>query len=1172
MRQLFIYSLYLLFFFFVVGLPLTVLHQYALYCCIIQHQNTDNNKEGGLEQTEFIRKLDDAEYPLIVQEKNRRLHTESIKFIFKNNNTNNNNNNNAEIVKKVNSPPMNLFKEDDDLDDRMSTSPPPLNIDNDDDNDNNTQIQNNSNNNISNNSLPTSKSASFPPTAPSIISQAMSNDSTIIRCGYLEKRGKRNTAFKERWFILRQTGLYYYKSHQHAVPIATISLHDVYVQPVHKNCVNGIVTNNMLLPFQASPSITNLTISPGLPIPHSHSSVTKCCFEFELVTAVRIFYFRCRNYPEMMNWINDINNCIPISVENHLIDEIDLSINDIEYMDCIEEEDRLSYLLTLDGLLNDSIGIEQLVQYESDNKNEKYVLFYLEVEGFQRIYKQGNKSKQTLLDRAKNIYENFLSNNTNNNNTTTTTTPPPSSPPPSSSLNFITPTPFSMPNAASSASSSFMMQHKNSGTTTNFHPNSLVHSSSSSSISFSSSSSSPINSLHTTNSSSFTAALQNPDLQCECQKIKSMLDKNELSPTLFTPLQQFCYQYLYRYSFPQFLQSKNFQRVLLKLSMISASAGGINNELNRSHSIAQHHRDHRALSVSYSLNEEQQSSILGNNINNNQQQNNNHNHHHHNSIRGRGDTMSMDPHESPTDSQSYSTLLNSHHHLSKNNQLMAKGEEENNNNNSHHHHHHLDDDLSVSSLTPSVISPVFSSTLPTPLSPPLPLPLVSSSPPLRPIIRPQNNNQQPSLSSKDMSPASLASYLESIGEADAMKRTASMSQANNTPHHHHHHHQYKNETSSNAQGNTGAMNNHSLISDATNSSSSLSSSSTTHLISNSNNSNNNNTIVGDSDSDSEAENESEEIFSNSTPKSQSSSSYLDPSLSDESPLFTNDSSSSSSSSSHHHIITSHHQSPMKLMKGTNNNNSSNISSTLPPPISEITEDELLNAEEEHTQYKIHRPTEVSSSSSSSSSSSLSSSNPPPASLLRPSSSDPTYLFNVSTRPRHSEFQPNTATLNNNNNNKLNTDNTPNPNTKSISSIVESEFSQNNSNKQNISTRSTPTNSISSTTSSSSSSSTVTSSNPTIIPARKKKTIFDDIDDEDDENNTNADDSNLSHKLASSPVLKSVLNNTKSTLTESKDNATPNPTTAAHNTSFDLTSLKESAVNVDDLHLDEQDIF
>jgi len=46
------------------------------------------------------------------------------------------------------------------------------------------------------------------------------------RSGYLEKRGKRNTAWKERWFVLQDSKLYYYKTEKQAKSINFIPLHD----------------------------------------------------------------------------------------------------------------------------------------------------------------------------------------------------------------------------------------------------------------------------------------------------------------------------------------------------------------------------------------------------------------------------------------------------------------------------------------------------------------------------------------------------------------------------------------------------------------------------------------------------------------------------------------------------------------------------------------------------------------------------------------------------------------------------------------------------------------------------------------------------------------------------------------------------------------------------------
>ena len=250
------------------------------------------------------------------------------------------------------------------------------------------------------------------PQQPNYVAQIMNADPSIIRCGYLDKRGKRNTAWKERWFVLRMgsagskgtpPSLSYYKSHLPQSPIATILLTEAFVRPLHTACC-GLA----LSPFAAAPSITNLTISPPLPTPHAHSSLSKCSAEFEIDTVLRVYNMRARSYPEMRNWVYAVDSLLSVCADNVLIDTLQLQIEEQEFAECDKEEKRLAHIMTLQGLLKDAIGIEQFVQFETENHSEENVLFYLESQGYYQASVEGSKPKSHLLERARGIFDNFL--------------------------------------------------------------------------------------------------------------------------------------------------------------------------------------------------------------------------------------------------------------------------------------------------------------------------------------------------------------------------------------------------------------------------------------------------------------------------------------------------------------------------------------------------------------------------------------------------------------------------------------------------------------------------------------------------------------------------------------------------------------------------------------------
>jgi hypothetical protein len=61
-----------------------------------------------------------------------------------------------------------------------------------------------------------------------------------LRAGYLDKRGKRNTGWKKRWFVLQADQLYYFKSHEHASQLGYASYYTMIMIQLCMACIDVV--------------------------------------------------------------------------------------------------------------------------------------------------------------------------------------------------------------------------------------------------------------------------------------------------------------------------------------------------------------------------------------------------------------------------------------------------------------------------------------------------------------------------------------------------------------------------------------------------------------------------------------------------------------------------------------------------------------------------------------------------------------------------------------------------------------------------------------------------------------------------------------------------------------------------------------------------------------------
>ncbi|EFC50023.1 predicted protein [Naegleria gruberi] len=110
--------------------------------------------------------------------------------------------------------------------------------------------------------------------------------------GILFKMGEVNKSWKERFFILEEDKLFYYKNSESSKAIAYIPLNDAYVR-----------VSPEFYPKQAC---------------------------FEIVTSQRIYKLMAANFELMKTWIHHCQTFSKISMENELIRQADIQIHDVE--------------------------------------------------------------------------------------------------------------------------------------------------------------------------------------------------------------------------------------------------------------------------------------------------------------------------------------------------------------------------------------------------------------------------------------------------------------------------------------------------------------------------------------------------------------------------------------------------------------------------------------------------------------------------------------------------------------------------------------------------------------------------------------------------------------------------------------------------------------------------
>eukprot|EP01059_Diplonema_ambulator_P010087 TRINITY_DN2007_c0_g1_i5.p1 TRINITY_DN2007_c0_g1~~TRINITY_DN2007_c0_g1_i5.p1 ORF type:complete len:181 (+),score=26.94 TRINITY_DN2007_c0_g1_i5:303-845(+) len=117
--------------------------------------------------------------------------------------------------------------------------------------------------------------------------------SEISRSGQLLKLGAVNKAWKERWFVLVGSKLYYFRNRDMKQPQGTVSVDQAYIRP---------------------------------------SSDQQYCFE--VVTSQRVFQLVAQSHNDMLKWIQALTEASSVSRENELFHKLEERICSVEAARC----------------------------------------------------------------------------------------------------------------------------------------------------------------------------------------------------------------------------------------------------------------------------------------------------------------------------------------------------------------------------------------------------------------------------------------------------------------------------------------------------------------------------------------------------------------------------------------------------------------------------------------------------------------------------------------------------------------------------------------------------------------------------------------------------------------------------------------------------------------------
>eukprot|EP00823_Brevimastigomonas_motovehiculus_P009328 TRINITY_DN89_c0_g1_i2.p1 TRINITY_DN89_c0_g1~~TRINITY_DN89_c0_g1_i2.p1 ORF type:complete len:462 (+),score=129.84 TRINITY_DN89_c0_g1_i2:144-1529(+) len=243
------------------------------------------------------------------------------------------------------------------------------------------------------------------------------------RFGYLEKRGQTFRAFKERWFVLENKQLSYYKSKEHVKAIQKIDVSEADVRIIDKSDdmdeappsfasssnsfpnSNPSGTPSVVSSSSSSLSLSSSSSSSSISSNNSNSTVSggssggsggssgggggggsggerQKQWLFDVATAHRIFHMRARSEEDMILWVLSIRKCSSLEGDNAAFDEAQIFVDENESVKYESLQDDLKQFGSLATGVRNKTVCDGFLSFLQSKHSEENLLFWLAVEEY----------------------------------------------------------------------------------------------------------------------------------------------------------------------------------------------------------------------------------------------------------------------------------------------------------------------------------------------------------------------------------------------------------------------------------------------------------------------------------------------------------------------------------------------------------------------------------------------------------------------------------------------------------------------------------------------------------------------------------------------------------------------------------------------------------------------
>jgi PH domain/Regulator of G protein signaling domain len=247
------------------------------------------------------------------------------------------------------------------------------------------------------------------PSIPSARKSSLRTPGSSSRKGYLDKRGKHNTAFKNRWFIIDDQQLYYFKSRSHTKSMGSVDLREAHARPSPRykdqwdvRCGNytpgvGYEVHRMqkrakrrAASFGDSDIHASSAYQDSAAIDAAGSN-SPSYFYFQVITPKRIYELRSVSRKDMQEWVRCINEQSIIFHETFEFDDAADVISGVEFARAQTEQSQLEHFLDLRAVLDHKLSLGFFMAWAEKNHCDEYITFWLEAEQY-RLLCPANRS------------------------------------------------------------------------------------------------------------------------------------------------------------------------------------------------------------------------------------------------------------------------------------------------------------------------------------------------------------------------------------------------------------------------------------------------------------------------------------------------------------------------------------------------------------------------------------------------------------------------------------------------------------------------------------------------------------------------------------------------------------------------------------------------------------